>query len=767
MSWTQDLTMGMKFAVGGGREGWIRTLLTAVGVGLGVALLLITTAIPSALAARNAREDNRNDFGAVMIDKPAHDTMLLGVADTVYKGADVRGRLVRGEGPDAPLPPGTGALPGDGEMLVSSALRRLLASDKGALLRERLPYRITGTVTDAGLTGPNELAYYAGDNHLTLEETGVVRRITAFAHMPPQEAMDPVLKLLVMIIFVVLLMPVGVFIAGAVRFGSDSRDRRLAALRLVGTDSRMTRRIAAGEALAGSLLGVVFGAGFFLIGRAFVGDIDVAGINLFPADLNPSAALAVLVALAVPAAAVAVTLLALRGVVIEPLGVVRTSVQRRRRVWWRVLPPVAGLALLVPMLGKGRTSGHFNSTLVIGGSVLLLIGVTALLPWLIEAVVNRLGGGTTAWQLAVRRLQMTSGTAARLVNGIAVAVAGAIALQMLFAGIDGDYTKETGADTSRVQMVVQSDFTKGRTADALRATHGVRKVLSVSRATAGGTENAEQTSDMYTGDCASLRVLAALPSCENGDAFIASGGWDDNLPKIAEPGRRLFIHSPFSDRNDRALTWTVPAGTRTVQVTAAPAGGPGSGGVLLTPGALPALRHLALVDTDYISLDPSEPDAIDLVRNGVAKVNPLTPVDALHEVREDNRFASVRKGLYIGAAAVLLLIGASLLVSVLEQLRDRRKLLAALTAFGTRRSTMSWSVLWQTAVPVALGLLLATVVGLGLGAVLLQMVGHSVSVDWPAVAAMSGIGGGVVVLVTLLSLPPLWRLMRPEGLRTE
>lgn len=151
----------------------------------------------------------------------------------------------------------------------------------------------------------------------------------------------------------------------------------------------------------------------------------------------------------------------------------------------------------------------------------------------------------------------------------------------------------------------------------------------------------------------------------------------------------------------------------------------------------------------------------------MAKVNPLTPVDALHEVREDNRFASVRKGLYIGAAAVLLLIGASLLVSVLEQLRDRRKLLAALTAFGTRRSTMSWSVLWQTAVPVALGLLLATVVGLGLGAVLLQMVGHSVSVDWPAVAAMSGIGGGVVVLVTLLSLPPLWRLMRPEGLRTE
>lgn len=32
---------------------------------------------------------------------------------------------------------------------------------------------------------------------------------------------------------------------------------------------------------------------------------------------------------------------------------------------------------------------------------------------------------------------------------------------------------------------------------------------------------------------------------------------------------------------------------------------------------------------------------------------------------------------------------------------------------------------------------------------------------------MVGAGGALIALVTLLSLPPLWRLMRPEGLRTE
>ena len=58
----------------------------------------------------------------------------------------------------------------------------------------------------------------------------------------------------------------------------------------------------------------------------------------------------------------------------------------------------------------------------------------------------------------------------------------------------------------------------------------------------------------------------------------------------------------------------------------------------------------------------------------------------------------------IGASIVIGLIGLSLLLTALEQVRERRHLLAVLVAFGTRRSTLGWSVLWQSAVPVALGL---------------------------------------------------------------
>ena len=80
---------------------------------------------------------------------------------------------------------------------------------------------------------------------------------------------------------------------------------------------------------------------------------------------------------------------------------------------------------------------------------------------------------------------------------------------------------------------------------------------------------------------------------------------------------------------------------------------------------------------------------------------------------------------------------------------------------------MTWSVLIQTAIPVALGVALSVVAGVGLGEILLRIVSEPVRVDVAAILVMAGASTAVVMLVTTLSLPALWRLMRPEGLRTE
>lgn len=773
-SWVQDLVMGAKFALTGGKEGWIRTALTALGVGLGVALLLATTGLPSALDARDQRERDREL--AETAEHKGPDTLLVKEENTLFRDNSISGMLLRPEGPDAPLPPGLARFPGPGEMVVSPALATFLDTPEGKeLLAPRFPYKQVGTISNAGLIGPKELAFYAGTDAFTGDEDFIVR-VTAFGNTAPTAPWDPILLLLIVVIFVVLLSPVAIFIATAVRFGGERRDRRLAALRLVGADAGTTRRIAAGEAAAGALFGVLVGLAFFLAARQFVDDVDL-GIptRFFPSDFAVNPGLAALVAFAVPVAAILVTLFAMRGVVVEPLGVVRAAKAAKRRLWWRLVLPLGGLAMLYPMVGQGGDNGEFSEWMVTGGVILLLVGVTALLPWLVEMVVRRLHGGPVSWQLAVRRLQMSSGAAARPVNGIAVAVAGAIALQTLFAAVQDDFTEDTGMDTSRAQLSAlvpqQIDPARiPRITKTISEGKGVEKVTTLGNVEAAPVDDPEEESISLTvGDCAALAWVAKLDKCSDGDLFLLPVNSDADFPgSEVKPGQQVLIN-PTGNEYDppvKPVRWTVPADARTVAARPDPTGELRDG-IIATPGALRKIATGGVRYHAFITLDTKVPDAQEYARNAIFKADPLLYPMRLMDIRTSDRFASVTKGLIVGSTAVMVLIGASLFVSQLEQLRERKKLLAALVAFGTRRRTLGLSVLWQTAVPIALGITLATATGLGLGAVLIRMIDRSVHFDWTAIGVMAGVGTGVVLLVTALSLPPLWRMMRPEGLRTE
>ncbi|MER5490934.1 FtsX-like permease family protein [Streptomyces sp. NPDC002454] len=769
----RDLLMGVRFALTGGREAWVRTLLTAVGVGLGVSVLLLASSVPGAMDRRDVRNEARSEFNhAVDGGRPTDRSLLVRAADTTFRDMEVRGRLLKPEGPRAPLPPGLDAFPAHGEMAVSPALRELLDSDGTKLLSGRIPYEITATVGTEGLSGPGELVFYAGHDRLNTDGgAGHAMRIDAFGTQATADPLDPVLMLLVLIILVVLLMPVAVFVAASVRFGGERRDRRLAALRLVGADARMTRRVAAGEAVAGSLLGLAVGAVMFFLGRQLANVMTIEQVSVFPEDLAPGPLLAALVVLAVPLASVAVTLLALRGVVIEPLGVVRTARPRRRRLLWRLLPLIGGVALLAPLIAQG-TADYFNTYVVVCGAVLLLLGVTSLLPWVVESVVGRLGGGPVSWQLAVRRLQLSGGAAAQAMNGVAVAVAGAVALQMLFAGVDNDYIQVAEKDLRRAEMDVRTprSVPPAEVREALAGLPGVRfaSAIGTGLVTPRPAADGEDPMELAVGDCATLRKVADLPSCRDGDVFrLLSDRQASNAPrKHAEPHATLYVDAGGAGAAAADTRWRLPAEVKDARPLPDPVGYERDG-LLATPGAFPEERARQLGGQVFVGVDEGALDARDRVRTTVAALSPFHQVSDHYGVAVNDQFADVRKGLFVGATCVLLLIGASLLVSQVERLRERKKLLASLVAFGTRRRTLVWSVLWQTAVPVVLALVLALGVGLLLGTVLLFVVQTTPAVPWAVVGAMTGVAGLVVLLVTALTMPVLLRLMRPEGLRTE
>ncbi|MGN9894623.1 FtsX-like permease family protein [Micromonospora sp. L31] len=747
-----DLAMGARMAVGGGRDGWTRAVLTALGVGIGVALLLLAASVPGALDARQARGDARDDLRMGQELAPAANTLLVSMVETEFRGRPVRGRLVRPEGPDAPVPPGLTRLPAPGEAVVSPALRDLLDSPDGALFAPRLGgARVTGTIADDGLAGPGEFAFFAGDDRLSTERGAT--RLDRFGGGLPGEGFGPVLLLLVAVIFVVLLLPIAVFLGAAVRFGGERRDRRLAALRLVGADAVMIRRIAAGEAATGALLGVAVGGALFALGRQLVPLVTLFDLSVYASDVRPPLPLVAIVAVAVPALAVLVSMVALRAVVVEPLGVTRRGVPARRRLWWRLLLPVVGLALLYPLTGIRDDGSAATRYQVAAGAVLLLVGTVTLLPWATELLVRRLRGGPVGWQLAVRRMQLDSATSARLVNGIAVAVAGTIGLQMLFAGVAREFTTATGQDTSRAQVQVQLPAGPD-TAGAVQRLVTAAGVTGAN-STLTTVANAGDLVQLRVGDCTALAEFARLDRCADGDVFL-----------VETPGTAAAVAPRATLTVDGTARWRVPADARRVPSRPTPAGWE-QREVLITPAALGGATLGELRGEVFLRLDPDAPDAVEHVRNAAATIDPTLAVTTLTEVRESDRFADVRRGLYIGVVVTLLLIAASMLVGTLEQLRERRRLLAMLVAVGTRRGTLAWSVLWQTAVPVLVGLTLAVAFGLGLGAVLLRLVQAPVTVAWPVVGLSVGFGALTVLVVTGLSLPLLMRLTRPDGLRTE
>ncbi|MFF3173241.1 ABC transporter permease [Streptomyces sp. NPDC057900] len=773
--WLRDLALGIRFAAAGGREGWVRTLLTAVGVGIGVALLLTASSVPHMLDERSARDQARSETkiseSPDASAKKSDSSVLRIEASTEFRDRSITGFLMRADGAHPVVPPGIPALPAPGEMVVSPALGKLLDSPDSALLRERLPYKVTGTIADAGLRSPNELWFYAGSSTLTSASGG--HRIAGYGNPGPSDPLPPMLIVLVIMVCVVLLAPVAIFIATAVRFGGDRRDRRLAALRLVGTDIRMTRRIAAGEALFGSVLGLLIGLAIFLVGRRFVGNVEVWDASAFPSDLAPDARLCAVIALAVPLTAVLVTLGAMRSVVIEPLGVVRNSRGRKRRLWWRLLLPVAGLAVF-GLSGKVDEYSPVNPYEIAGGAVLVLVGLALLLPWLVEACVKRLRGGPIPWQLATRRLQLSSGAASRAVSGVTVAVAGAVALQMLFAAMNDDFNRMTGQDPSRAQFYSQSEIVRGDAAlhsiKEFRATKGVVQVIGTveAYATKPGKykdDDIQPTTSFTVGDCATLRELARITSCRDGDTFVAhpkDKGQADWVDQTARKGKVVEFDSYSSSRTVR---WTLPADSPTVAARTDPMGEEHSG-ILVTPGAVDARTLPGASTISQIRIDEDVPDAAEYVRNTAARLDPGMRLATLNSVERDRQYASIQTGLQVGATATLLLIAASMLVSQLEQLRERKRLLSVLVAFGTRRTTLGWSVLWQTAVPVVIGLAVAVAGGLALGATLCWMVGKEVT-HWWLFVPLAGAGAALILLVTLLSLPALWRMMRPGGLRSE
>ncbi|WP_291409103.1 FtsX-like permease family protein [Actinophytocola sp.] len=767
--WVSDLALGVRLAVGGGRTSLARFVLSAIGIAIAVTVLLVGASVGNMVA----QHQQRSSADAVTTDAkiPGVDPVYYKQNPTEFRGESIDVAYVYADGDNPPVPAGMTALPGPGEVVVSPELAELLRSPDGELLRPRFPADIVGVMGQEMVAEPGDLSVFVGMD-ASFADVQDAFPVYRFGGSGEDRSLPADVLLVVLIGAVVLLLPVFIFVSSASRIAGAERDRRLSALRLVGSGSRQVRRIAAAESLVSAVAGLVLGAAVFLLLRQYAEHVELFGLRVYRSDVVPDPVQVVLIVLAIPALAVLTALFALRRTIIEPLGVVRQVKPVRRRVWWRLLLIVAGVALLFTGGGASEASDTW-AVAVSAGAALLLIGVPVLLPWLVERVAGRIEGGPSSWQLAIRRLQLDSGTSARVVGGVAVVLAGAIALQTVLMTVEAEVglpgtalgerpTVEASTDSSIVDEVA-ADL---GTVAAVRDTHVVRFATGYVPGAAPDSGNNQYLSIM---DCPALRDLAGVSDCADGQAFTVS----DRGP-VVKPGDKLEFRQfktadPDMSDYDVVATWTAPTRLRSFDLAEHSRI---YSTLVLTPAALGDLT----LPGDYASVlasvdDDISADDMERVRNAVAAFGPSVYVYS-YSTNEDltasqRTFVSVRNGLYVGSIFTLMLAGVSLLVLALEHIRERRRPLAVLAASGVQRGVLARSLLWQVALPIALGVAVAVLTGVGLASLIVRLAEQTLAIDWVGVGLLAAGAALLSVLVTAMTLPFLRSATRLTSLRTE
>jgi MFS family permease len=344
----------------------------------------------------------------------ADGALFLAVSD-YYDGRPMTRAYLAALGGDPPVPPGLSRAPRPGEVAASPALQRLLESTPDGELDDRFPGRVTLTIGPAGLAHDNELVGIIGRSPDQLNSVRSVGEVHGFTRVTPTGS--AIVALLVFFVLTgsgLVLAPIVILIVVVSRVAWRQRERRLAAIRLVGATQSQISLVAAAEAGLAAVGGAALGWGLYEVGRrVLAATLTFQGGHFWVDDVAVPTSWLGAILVGSPVLVMLTTVASLRGVHRRPLAVQRRS-RRGRPSLWLVVPLVVGLLgqfAVLPFRDQLAVSGEDGgppllATLGALLSLLAIVGFVLVGPWLVAMVgrgVARLSRSVPSL-LAARRI---------------------------------------------------------------------------------------------------------------------------------------------------------------------------------------------------------------------------------------------------------------------------------------------------------------------------------------------------------------------------
>jgi len=415
--------LGLRLTLRSGREPFVRLLVTAVAVAIGVAIMLAVLADFHAFRVTSFRPSWESTTGqAVTVGyASAPHSELWNYSNDIYRGQTIERLDLAALGPNSPVPPGISKLPATGQFYASPALAALIRSTPANQLADRFPGRLAGTIGQQALTGPDELVVYIGYRPAALAGLPATQVVNKISTASQRQVWTSYFRDAFVVGAIAFVFPILILVGTATRLAAARREERYAALRLVGATSRQIGVISSVDAVVSALLGTLLGIGIFTALRPALADTAITSQRYFYNEVTPTAIGYLAVLVAVPVASAIASLLSLRRVRISPLGVSR-RVTPPEPAAWRIAPLLIGIALFI--VGLKLTTKHSIGGPAFPGLIIILIGLAVGGPWLTAKAARlfgRLVSGTSSL-LAARRLADNPKAAFRSVTGLVLAV---------------------------------------------------------------------------------------------------------------------------------------------------------------------------------------------------------------------------------------------------------------------------------------------------------------------------------------------------------
>ena len=536
---------------------------------------------------------------------------------------------------------------------------------------------------------------------------------------------DPVAVIVFGVGGTILLFPIVIFVSVATQLGAAQREKRYAALRLIGATKRQVGRVLMLESLLASVVGVIIGLGAFWLLQAPLQDFKMDGMRFNPSDLALTGTQYALIIGLTLGLTTFVNWRRMRRAQISPLGVSRSVEKVKKLRAWRALVPALGIAFFAWLSSKpGRDWLDANKEsaipmlLLTAALLLVMFGLILAGGWL----TNKLSLLAARWAnnasmlIAGKRTAVHSRTIFRSVSGVVLA---------LFAG-SFYLTATSGIEGLNAQAVKDNGFSQLKRGTA----------IVIGRSLPGDMAEQLQQKSYITS-------VATIYPREDGDAIRCQDlakYTEHTCPNNARLDQFALLNfdkpvvKKVSLINDRVDT----NGAKEYLVT------------LKSDNDIEKLRTLVTAKANQYDLTY----AVSGTDSKKPHINPT--------IRE---FADLA---YVGIGVTLFVAVASLIVSTIGGLMERRRSLYTLRLSGMRLAQLKRLVMVESVAPLLTTSILSCSFGVWTGAVFTSTFSTTLKpVLTLTYFAIVGIGLAAAIIGIYLILPMVDKLTRAEANQTE